>query len=446
MARLFGTDGVRGVANRDLTPELALVLGRAAGRVLAPDGGIIVVGRDTRLSGPMLEGALVAGLSSSGAVAALAGIVPTPAVAFLTIADGARGGAVISASHNPIADNGIKFFSDEGSKISDALEEEIERISASEMTDLPEGKAIGVPEMVSDASERYVAHLMGTIEQPLTGLRVVLDCAFGAAYKVAPSAFKEAGADVVALHAEPDGARINVECGSTSVTALARAVVEHGADLGLAFDGDADRVLAIDERGATVDGDRIIGLAALQLHETGALTNDVVVVTVMSNLGLRRSLEERGIEVVSAQVGDRFVAEEMLVRGAVLGGEPSGHIIFAEHGRTGDGILTGLQLAERLAATSEPLSTQAHFFEPYPQVLINVPVASPQDLDESAAIWEEVRATEETLGPTGRVLLRPSGTEPLVRVMVEAASEDLAQRTAERLAALVEKHAPSPTG
>ncbi|MFN2388899.1 MAG: phosphoglucosamine mutase [Actinomycetota bacterium] len=441
MPRLFGTDGVRGVANRDLTPELALVLGRAAGRVLAPEGGVMVVGRDTRISGPMLEGALVAGLCSVGVQPALVGIVPTPAVAFLAVSERARGGVVISASHNPIADNGIKFFSDEGGKLTDAVEEEIERRAEDPATDLPTGIGIAAPHVIGDATERYIDHLLGSIGHPLTGLRVVLDCAFGAAFEVAPRAFKEAGAEVIALHAEPDGTRINVDCGSTSLTALARMVVSEGADLGLAFDGDADRVLAVDERGEEVDGDRIMGLAALQLHEAGTLENDVVVVTVMSNMGLRRALEARGIEVVTAQVGDRFVAEEMTARGAVLGGEPSGHVIFARHSRTGDGVLTGFQLAERVTVTGARLSDQAHLFEPYPQVLINVPVPTPSAIDDMDGLWEEVRAAEDGLGGSGRVLLRPSGTEPLVRVMVEAQDEEVARVTAQRLADAVSEHA-----
>lgn len=434
MARLFGTDGVRGVANRDLTPDLALALGRAAGVVLAKGAGEVVVGRDTRLSGPMLEGALVAGLCSAGADVLAAGIVPTPAVAFLTLDHKARAGAVISASHNPVDDNGIKFFTSEGLKTDAETEDEIEAALQQPPADLPTGKGVGSAEPLEGATERYVDHLLGALDRPLSGLRVVLDCAYGAAYRAGPQAFRAAGADVVAMHAEPDGARINVGCGSTDLARLSRRVVEEGADFGLAFDGDADRVLAVDERGAEVDGDRIIAMCALALKERGELAGDVVVATVMANLGFRRALAEHGIEVIAAPVGDKHVADAMAQVGAVLGGEQSGHVIFAEHSTTGDGILTGLEVAAAVAASDATLSVLAHVFEPYPQVLINVPVARRGALERAQALWDEVRAAEETLGQDGRVLLRASGTEPVVRVMVEAADAGLAQRLAERLA------------
>ncbi|HEX2050841.1 MAG TPA: phosphoglucosamine mutase [Actinomycetota bacterium] len=433
MPRLFGTDGVRGVANRDLTPDLALALGRAAGRVLAPRGATVVVGRDTRLSGPMLEGALLAGLCSAGARVALAGVVPTPAVAFLTLDLGAGAGAVISASHNPVPDNGIKFFSDEGLKIPGDVEDAVESAMESDV-ELPVGDAVGRAEPVPDAHDRYVAHLLGAVDGPLTGLRVVLDCAFGAAWHVGPRAFREAGADVVVINAEPDGARINVECGSTSLVALARRVVDAGADVGFGFDGDADRVLAVDERGQEVDGDGLIAMSALHLHERGALHNELVVTTVMANLGLVRALEARGIEVVSAPVGDKYVAEAMAERGAVLGGEQSGHVIFARHTTTGDGVLTALKIAEMLASSGVRLSDLASCYERFPQVLVNVPVARGRRLDDAAAVWDDVRRAEDALGDDGRVLLRASGTEPVVRVMVEAADAAAARRTAESLA------------
>lgn len=434
MSPLFGTDGVRGVANLELTPDLALALGRAGGAVLAPGGGEVVVGRDTRLSGPMLEGALVAGLCSAGARAALAGIIPTPAVAWLTLDEKAAAGAVISASHNPVADNGIKFFSDEGLKIPPAAEEAIEAAMQDEHPELPTGCKIGVARPLEGVGPRYVEHLLASLSGSLEGLKVVLDCAFGAAYEVAPCAFERAGATVVALNAEPDGSRINVDCGSTSLGNLARRVLAEGADMGLGFDGDADRVLAVDERGGIVDGDRILALAALHLAEAGTLTNNLVVATVMSNLGFRRALEERGIDVVAAPVGDKYVAEAMAAHGAVLGGEQSGHVIFGHDTTTGDGVLTGLQVAAIAASSGEPLSQLAHFFEPYPQVLINVPVPSKHDLESSQQIWDAVAAAELRLGEEGRVLLRASGTEPLVRVMVEAADAGMARATAERLA------------
>lgn len=437
MNRLFGTDGVRGVANRDLTPDLALALGRAAGFVLAPGGGAVVVGRDTRLSGPMLEAALVAGLCSAGVHSRLAGVMPTPAIAFLTLDGKARAGAMISASHNPVPDNGIKFFSDEGVKISGQLEEAIEATMVSDLPDLPTGTDVGRAEALDGALDAYIDHLLRSIEGPLTGLKVVIDCAHGAAWQAGPRAFREAGADVVGLHSEPDGARINVDCGSTSPGELGRRVVAEGADLGLAFDGDADRVLAIDEHGKLVDGDRIIAMAALRMHDAGELKNDIVVATVMANLGFHRALKERGIDVLAAPVGDKYVAEAMSEHGAMLGGEQSGHVIFAAHSTTGDGVLTGLKVAEMLRDSDQPLSESSKVFDTYPQVLINVPVAQKEGLEDAEKLWEEVRTAEELLGDQGRVLLRASGTEPLVRVMVEAEDSKTAATTAAALADVV---------
>ncbi|MGH2753787.1 MAG: phosphoglucosamine mutase [Actinomycetota bacterium] len=442
MARLFGTDGVRGVANDDLTPDLALALGRAAGRVLAPGGGTIIVGRDSRVSGPMLESALVAGLCSAGIDVRRLGVVPTPAVAFLTVDEGARAGGMVSASHNPVPDNGIKFFSAEGMKIAEGLEDDIERLVGEPPTGSPTGTDVGGAVDFAAGVERYVEHLVRSVHTPLTGLRIVLDCAYGSAWKVAPWAAKEAGAEIIVINDEPDGSRINVDCGSTSLDGLAARVIDEGANLGLAFDGDADRVLAVDERGEVVDGDRIIALAAIRLHEAGELKNDVVVATVMANLGFKRALEERGIEVLQAPVGDKYVVEAMSDRGAILGGEQSGHIIFAEHATTGDGILAGLKVAEAVARSGEPLSRLAHVFEPVPQVLINVRVGSRDALGSAETLWTEVRRIEDEMGDEGRVLLRPSGTEPLVRVMVEALDEGVARRNAEALATLVERHLP----
>jgi phosphoglucosamine mutase len=436
MTRLFGTDGVRGVANKDLTPDLALALGRAAGEVLAPNGEEVVIGRDTRLSGPMLEGAITAGLSSSGAAVRLAGVVPTPAVAFLTVQSGAGGGSMISASHNPVPDNGIKFFSADGMKLSEGLEDQIEAAMERGPGALPTGVDIGAAEPILDAHDRYVNHLLGTLPDRLTGLRVVLDCAFGSAWEVGPRAFREAGADVVTINAEPDGSRINVDCGSTSLDGLAERVVAEGADLGLGFDGDADRALAVDERGRPLDGDRILTVLGLGLHDAGRLKEDLLVATVMSNLGFVRAMRERGIEVIAAPVGDRYVVEQMVGRGAVLGGEQSGHVILAEHSTTGDGILTGLQLASFLVASDEPLSELAGGWDRFPQVLVNVAVDS-ERLEDAEPVWSEVRAVEAELGDEGRVLVRASGTEPLVRVMVEADDEGRAQAAAERLAAVV---------
>jgi len=437
--RLFGTDGIRGVANKDLTPDLVLALGRAAGTIAA-GGAPVVVGRDTRLSGPMLEAALVAGLCSAGVEVRTAGIVPTPAVAFLTVDEKAGCGAVVSASHNPVPDNGIKFFSDSGFKLEEAVERAIEEAMASSSEPLPVAGDIGIAGPLDAAVDRYIQHLLASIGGSLSGLRVVLDCAYGAAFEVAPRTFKEAGAEVVALHAEPDGTRINVGCGSTDLTELAKEVVRTGADAGFAFDGDADRVLAIDEMGREVDGDRIIALSALRLKEEEALTNDVVVSTVMANLGFRRVLAEHGIDVITAPVGDKYVVQEMIESGAVLGGEQSGHVIFARHSTTGDGTLTALQVAATVHGSTSKLSQLAHVFEPFPQVLINVPVRSRDDLEAAEAVWDKVHAAEAKLGEDGRVLLRASGTEQLVRVMVEAEDETLARTTAEDLATSVKEH------
>jgi phosphoglucosamine mutase len=437
--RLFGTDGVRGVANHDLTPDLVLALGRAAGHVIASGGGEVVVGRDTRVSGPMLEGALVAGLCSAGAHVSLAGIIPTPGVAYLTVDEKARAGAVISASHNPVDDNGIKFFSDEGLKIVGEVEIAIERALQGPPRELPTGVDVGRAEQLRGAAGRYGDHLLRSVGTDLRGLRVVLDCAYGATHAIGPSVFREAGADVTAINAEPDGTRINVGCGSTDLSPLTEKVLSTGADLGLAFDGDGDRVLAVDERGDEVDGDRILAMNAIRMHDEGALKNDVIVVTVMANLGFRRALIERGIEVITSPVGDKFVAEAMADTGAVLGGEQSGHVIFAQHSTTGDGILTGLQVCATLAASDAPLSGLAHVFEPFPQVLINVPVRSRDELEGAEELWAEVTAVEDSLGEHGRVLLRASGTEPLVRVMVEDEDEKVAQSTAESLAASVKR-------
>jgi phosphoglucosamine mutase len=439
MPRLFGTDGVRGIANSELTPDLALALGRAAGIVLAPQGGEVVVGRDTRVSGPMLEGALVAGLCSAGATVRLAGVLPTPGIAWLTLDERAAAGAVISASHNPVADNGIKFFSDEGLKIPGAVEDKIESLMESPFESLPVGAEIGPAEPLPDATERYVGHLVEAITGNLNGLRIVLDCAHGAAWEVAPLAFERAGADIIALHTEPDGTRINVDCGSTSTREVARRVVDDGADLGLAFDGDADRVIAIDERGRDVDGDKIIAMSALALKRAGALDKDLVVATVMANLSFHKALENEGITVVTAPVGDRFVAEAMAEHAAVLGGEQSGHVIFASHSTTGDGILTGLKIAEAVTESGRSLSELSDVFEPYPQVLLNIEVESRDALEGAEDLWAEVRAAEAALGDEGRVLVRASGTEPVIRVMVEASDAETARSTAESLAETVRR-------
>lgn len=440
MAALFGTDGVRGVANRDLTPDLALALGRAAGRVILGGSGEAFVGRDTRVSGPMLEAALVAGLCSAGANVNLLGIVPTPAVALLTTANAARLGGMISASHNPVPDNGIKFFGDTGTKLAGDVEAAIEEALTESPVDLPTGAGVGTARPHPDAGAIYLEHLVSSIDGSLSGVKVVLDCAFGSAWTAGPRAFEAAGAEVIAMNAEPDGSRINVDCGSTSLKSISKAVIEQGADFGFAFDGDADRVLAVDERGSMVDGDRIIAVSALRLKEQGDLPADLVVGTVMANLGLKRHLGQHGIDLMQVPVGDKYVVEAMLEHGAALGGEQSGHIIFGRFTSTGDGILAALQLAATVRESDLPLSALAGVYDDVPQVLINVRAEKRDALADAEGLWEDVRSAESALGENGRVLLRPSGTEPLVRVMVEALSREDAESWAQTLAASVERH------
>lgn len=439
MGRLFGTDGVRGVANRDLTPELAFKLGEAAGHFLGERGrGRIVVGMDTRLSGDMLEGALVAGICSSGAGALRAGIVPTPAVAFLTRELGADGGVVISASHNPAEYNGIKFFDRDGFKLPDEIEDEIEEFLVSDRTwARPTGDGVGSASVVADAAERYIAHVVATVPGRLDGLKIAIDCGHGAASVATPAAFEALGAEVESLNCDWDGTDINLGCGSTHLEVIADAVRSGSFDLGIAHDGDADRVLAVDERGSTIDGDAIMAVCAIDLLERGALSGDTVVATVMSNLGFDVALRERGITVVKTRVGDRYVLDQMRASGAVFGGEQSGHVIFLDHATTGDGLITALQLAAIVHRSGRRLSELASVMKHYPQVLENVPVAHRELLSGSSAIAEAVRAAEAILADSGRVLVRASGTEPLVRVMVEAADEQQAREIAGRIADVV---------
>ncbi|BCV22814.1 phosphoglucosamine mutase [Moorella sp. Hama-1] len=423
MARIFGTDGVRGVANQGLTPELALRLGRAGAAVLAGNSGRVrvVVGRDTRISGDMLEAALVAGICSVGGEVLKVGVIPTPAVAWLTRDLEADAGVVISASHNPVADNGIKFFSASGYKLPDPVEEEIERLVLSPADDLPRpvGVELGRVREVTDAPERYCAYVCSTAGRGLAGLQVVLDCANGAACRVAPVIFQRLGARVSLLHNEPDGTNINVRCGSTHPEDLQAAVVARGAMVGLAFDGDADRVIAVDAKGQVVDGDAIMTILALYRQEQGGLPGGQVVVTVMSNYGLHQALTAAGLRVQQTRVGDRYVLEEMLKSGAVLGGEQSGHIILLEHNTTGDGLITGVQLLQVMAATGRPLSELAAVMPHLPQLLVNVRVADKEAAMDHPDLLAAVAAAREQLAGRGRVLVRPSGTEPIIRLMVE---------------------------
>jgi len=443
LGRLFGTDGVRGLANADLTPELSLSVARAAAGVLADRDGtsrpVAVVGRDPRASGEMLEAAVVAGLTSAGAEVLLAGVVPTPALAHLTAETGADLGVMISASHNPMPDNGIKLFSRGGLKLPDAVEAAIEQtvLSGASAGHRPTGAGIGRVRALPDAAERYIQHLLSTVAEPLTGLRLVVDCAHGAAAATAPEVYRRAGAIVHAIGDEPDGWNINDGIGSTHLGPLVEAVRRQGADVGIAHDGDADRCLAVTAQGEVVDGDAILAVCALALQEQGRLKDDTVVATVMSNLGFHHTMRAAGITVHTTAVGDRYVLEALRERGLSLGGEQSGHLVFLDHATTGDGLLTGLALLSRMRATGASLAELASVVHRLPQTLINVPVTDRMAVSESHAVAEAVNAVEEELGDTGRVLLRPSGTEQLVRVMVEAPSQEQADAVAARLAEVV---------
>ncbi len=439
---LFGTDGVRGLANGELlTPELAVAVAGSAARVLAERDRshrpVAVVGRDPRASGEMLEAAVVAGLTAAGADAVRVGVLPTPAVAHLVAALDADLGVMISASHNPMPDNGIKLFGAGGHKLPDAVEAAVEA-GLSDTGGRPTGAGIGRVRDLPDATGRYVEHLLrSTAAGSLAGLRVVVDCSHGAASVAAPEAYRRAGADVVALHAEPDGLNINDGVGSTHLGSLRAAVREHGADLGIAHDGDADRCLAVDASGAVVDGDQILAVLAVAMKDAGELTHDTLVATVMSNLGLHLAMEKAGIALRTTAVGDRYVLEELRAGGFALGGEQSGHVVLPAYATTGDGLLTALRLMARMVATSSPLAELAGLVTPLPQVLVNVTVADRDAVAASAAVRDAVAVEEVALGGHGRVLLRPSGTEQLVRVMVEAPTQQQADATAARLADVV---------
>jgi phosphoglucosamine mutase len=438
MGRLFGTDGVRGVANRELTAELGLALGSAAARRLATPTSsrrrIAVVGRDPRASGEMLEAAVIAGITSEGVDVLRTGVLPTPAVAHLTAGYDADFGVMISASHNPMPDNGIKIFGPGGHKLDDDTEDRIEELVAQGPGLRPVGSDIGRVREASDALERYLGHIVSAAPVGLAGLTVVVDCANGAAYSAAPRAYAAAGARVIAINAEPDGLNINDGCGSTHLEPLQAAVVAAGADLGLAHDGDADRCLAVDGTGRVVDGDAIMMVLALAMQEAGELASGTLVATVMSNLGLHLAMREAGITVRTTGVGDRYVLEELRAGKFTLGGEQSGHIVMPAFGTTGDGILTGLRLMARMAQTGSSLAVLAAPMQTMPQVLINVQVADKATVAQAPAVRSAVAAAEAELGDTGRILLRPSGTEQIVRVMVEAPDEDTARQVAHRVA------------
>jgi len=446
MARLFGTDGVRGIANTELSAELAYRLGQAGAYVLTSEtmhAPKILVGMDTRISGHMLEAALVAGICSVGAEAVCLGVIPTPAVAYLTRYYQADAGVVISASHNPFEFNGIKFFNSKGYKLPDSMEDSIEELIhvGIDKIPLPVGEKIGKRSIAENALIDYVNFLRGTISCDLRGLKIAIDCANGASFKAAPQLLAELGAEVLTISNTPDGTNINKDCGSTHMSALKKFVIKCGADLGFAFDGDADRVLAVDENGKMVDGDQIIAIIGLILNQNGGLEKNTIVATVMSNLGLDIMAQNNGLHLVKTKVGDRYVLEEMLDKGYMLGGEQSGHVIFLKHNTTGDGLLTALQLLSVLKATGKKLSELAAVMQILPQVLKNAKVKNENKHhymeDELVACLCSELETE--FHGEGRVLIRPSGTEPLVRVMIEGKDKEYITRRAAELADIIEK-------
>ena len=447
MPRLFGTDGVRGLANSDITVELSLQLAQAAAVVLGKgriaDGRrasgrrpVAVVARDPRISGEFIVAAVSAGLASSGVDVLDAGVIPTPALAFLVGDIHADFGVMVSASHNPAPDNGIKFFATGGTKLPDIVEDRIEA-ALGEKNLAPTGVEVGRIRRFADAEDRYVLHLLGAMTQRISGLHVVLDCANGAAAGVSPQVFTDAGARVTVIGADPDGTNINDGVGSTHLDQLAAAVLSHRADLGIAHDGDADRCLAVDSNGNVIDGDQIMAILALSMKAAGTLTDDTLVATVMSNLGLKVAMREHGIRMLETKVGDRYVLEALGEHGLALGGEQSGHVIMSAHATTGDGILTGLSIMGEMARTGKTLAQLASVMKVYPQIMINVTDVDHHALGSNPVIAAAVADAEKQLGDSGRVLLRPSGTEPLVRVMVEAVDQPTADAIAHDLADLV---------
>ena len=444
MTRIFGTDGVRGLANKKLTPILALRLGQAAAEVLTSDREsyerrpLAIIGRDPRVSGEMLDAAIASGLASRGVDVVRVGVLPTPAIVFLTDDFGADLGVMISASHNPMPDNGIKFFSAGGKKLPDEVEDRIQDTMDTITEGGPTGTKIGrIISEAPDGRERYLKHLAEVVTTDLTGIKVVVDTANGAASKVAPIAYEAAGAEVIAIHNKPNAFNINEDCGSTHIDKAQAAVVEYGADLGLAHDGDADRCLAVDAEGTVVDGDQIMALLAVGMKEENDLRFNTLVATVMSNLGLKIAMKEQGIEVKETAVGDRYVLEELNRGDFSLGGEQSGHVVLPDDCTTGDGTLTGLSIMARMAKSGKSLKELASVMTVLPQVLINVPVSDKAVILDAPEVKEAIAAAEAELGDTGRVLLRPSGTEELFRVMVEASEKEQARKVAGRLAAAV---------
>lgn len=445
MGKYFGTDGVRGVANQQLTPELAFQIGRYGGYVLTrhkQEGKPkVVLGRDTRISGQMLESALIAGLLSVGAEVIRLGVIPTSGVAYLTRALGADAGVMISASHNPFPDNGIKFFGSDGFKLSDEVEQEIEQYldMVEDSLPRPTGEKIGSILEYLEGSQKYLSHLKNTVSEQFDGIKVVLDCANGAVSSLAARLFADVEAEVVTIGANPNGVNINDHCGSTHPEKLQEEVRKHKADLGLSFDGDADRCIAVDENGEVVDGDYIMAICAHAFKAKGKLNNNTVVTTVMANLGFFKAMEQLGIHTTRTAVGDRYVMEEMVRGGFNLGGEQSGHIIFLDYNTTGDGLLTGLQLLNIIKESGKPLSELKQIMTKYPQLLVNVAVADKTKLAGNQAIDAVIREVEAELGSNGRVLVRPSGTEPIVRVMAEGPDAGQLEELVQRIAAVVKQ-------
>ncbi|MGG1290478.1 phosphoglucosamine mutase [Bacillus smithii] len=443
MGKYFGTDGVRGVANSELTPELAFKLGRFGGYVLTKNAKRpkVLIGRDTRISGHMLEGALVAGLLSIGAEVMRLGVISTPGVAFLTKVMGAQAGVMISASHNPVADNGIKFFGPDGFKLSDEEELEIEKLLDANEDNLPRpiGKELGQVTDYFEGVQKYIQYLKQTVDEDFEGIHIALDCAHGATSSLATHLFADLEADLSTMGASPNGLNINDGVGSTHPEALAQFVKEKGADVGLAFDGDGDRLIAVDENGQIVDGDQIMYICAKYLQQEGRLKQSTVVSTVMSNLGFHKGLEELGIKSVQTAVGDRYVVEEMKKNNYNLGGEQSGHIIFLDYNTTGDGLLTGLQLVNIMKLTKKPLSELAAEMKKFPQKLVNVRVTDKHKVLENEKVKKAIQEAEEEMKGNGRILVRPSGTEPLVRVMAEAPTEEECNRNVEKIVNVVKE-------
>ncbi|MCT4605723.1 MAG: phosphoglucosamine mutase [Marinisporobacter sp.] len=445
MGKLFGTDGVRGIANKELTADLAYKLGRFGAYVLTKGKkkAKIVIGKDTRISGDLLESALIAGILSTGSDCLCVGVVPTPAVAYLTRHYDADAGVVISASHNPVEYNGIKFFNQDGFKLPDEVEEEIEEmiLNDQEIDANPTGKDLGRKIEIDDAIKQYASFLKNTIDVDLRGMKIAVDCSNGAAYVAAPSLLSALGAEIKIIHHKPDGLNINLNCGSTHPEEVQKVVLDWGADIGLAFDGDADRLIAVDEKGQIVDGDKILTICGTGLKEKGKLPKDTVVATVMSNMGLEKALSEVGCKIEKTKVGDRYVLEKMKEEGYVLGGEQSGHIIFLEHNTTGDGLLSALQLLSIVKEKKQSVSKLASAMTTYPQVLVNAKVSNDKKMKymEDSVIADEIQKLEKIMDGEGRVLIRPSGTEPLVRVMLEGKDIKQLKALSEELAGIIEE-------